>query len=42
MNTQQVVKLLTIANNYIPAVEQRHEKLKREEAFLEATIEIQL
>ena len=36
MNTQQVVKLLAIADNYLPAVEQRYEKLKREEASLEA------
>jgi hypothetical protein len=36
MNAQHVVNLLTIANNYLPAVEQRYEKLKREEASLQA------
>jgi transposase-like protein len=36
MDTQQVVRLLTIANNYLPSVEQRYEKLKREEASLKA------
>ena len=37
MNAQHVVNLLTIANNYLPAVEQRYEKLKRVEASLEAS-----
>ena len=37
MDTQEVIKLLTIANNYLPAVEQRYEKLKRVEASLEAS-----
>ena len=36
MNTQEVVKLLTIANNDLPSVEYRCEKLKREEASLQA------
>jgi predicted transcriptional regulator len=36
MNAQHIVKLLTIANNYLPSVEQRYEKLKREEASLQA------
>jgi hypothetical protein len=35
MNTQQVIRLLTIANNHLPAVEQRCEDLKREVASLE-------
>jgi hypothetical protein len=30
MNTQQVIRLLAIANNHLPAVEQRYERLKRE------------
>ena len=30
MNTQQVIRLLTIANNHLPAVEQRCQELKRE------------
>ncbi len=36
MSTQDVVKLLTIANNDLPSVEYRCEKLKREEASLQA------
>src|SRR6266487_1156818 len=36
MNTQYVIRLLTIANNHLPAVEQRYEKLKREEVSLQA------
>jgi hypothetical protein len=36
MDTQQVVRLLTIANNDLPSVEYRCEKLKREEASLKA------
>jgi hypothetical protein len=36
MNAQQVIRLLTIANNHLPSVEQRCEKLKREEASLQA------
>jgi hypothetical protein len=32
MDTQQVVRLLTIANNDLPSVEYRCEKLKRKEA----------
>ncbi len=36
MDTQQVVRLLTIANNYLPSVEYKCEKLKREEASLKA------
>jgi hypothetical protein len=35
MNTQQVIRLLTIANNHLPVVEQRCEDLKREVASLE-------
>ena len=35
MNTQQVIRLLAIANNHLPAVEQRCEKLKREVHSLE-------
>jgi hypothetical protein len=36
MDTQDVVRLLTIANNDLPSVEYRCEKLKREEASLKA------
>jgi predicted transcriptional regulator len=36
MDTQQVVRLLTIANDDLPSVEYRCEKLKREEASLKA------
>jgi hypothetical protein len=36
MNTPQIIRLLTIANNHLPAVEQRCEKLKREVHSLEA------
>jgi hypothetical protein len=36
MDAQQVVRLLTIANNDLPSVEYRCEKLKREEASLQA------
>jgi chromosome segregation ATPase len=36
MNTQHVVRLLTIANNDLPSVEYKCEKLKREEASLKA------
>jgi hypothetical protein len=36
MDAQQVVRLLTIANNDLPSVEYRCEKLKREEASLKA------
>jgi hypothetical protein len=36
MDTQQVVRLLTIANNDLPSVEYRYKKLKREEASLKA------
>jgi hypothetical protein len=36
MNTQHIVNVLAIANNYLPSVERRYEKLKREEAFLQA------
>jgi len=35
MNAQQVIRLLTIANNHLPSVEQRCENLKREVASLE-------
>jgi hypothetical protein len=35
MNTQHVIRLLAIANNYLPSVEQRYEKLKGEEASLQ-------
>jgi chromosome segregation ATPase len=34
MDAQQVVRLLTIANDDLPSVEYRYEKLKREEASL--------
>ena len=37
MNTQHVIRLLAIADNHLPAVEQRYEKLKRVEASLEAS-----
>jgi transposase-like protein len=37
MDTQEVIKLLTIANNDLPSVEYRYEKLKREEASLKAS-----
>jgi hypothetical protein len=36
MDAQQVVRLLTIANNDLPSVQWRCEKLKREEASLKA------
>jgi hypothetical protein len=36
MSTQDVVNLLTIANNDLPSVEYRCKKLKREEASLQA------
>jgi Fe-S-cluster formation regulator IscX/YfhJ len=36
MDAQQVVRLLTIANDDLPSVEYRYEKLKREEASLQA------
>ncbi len=36
MDTQQVVRLLTITNDDLPSVEYRCEKLKREEASLKA------
>ena len=36
IDTQEVVRLLTIANNDLPSVEYRCEKLRREEASLEA------
>ncbi len=36
IDTQQVVRLLTIANNDLPSVQWRCEKLKREEASLKA------
>jgi transposase len=36
MDTQHVIRLLTIANSDLPAVEYRYEKLKREEASLQA------
>jgi chromosome segregation ATPase len=36
MNTQYIVNVLKIANNHLPAVEYRCEKLKREEASLKA------
>jgi hypothetical protein len=36
MNAQHVVKLLAIANNDLPSVEYRCEKLKRQEAYLQA------
>jgi hypothetical protein len=36
MSTQDVVNLLTIANNDLPSVQWRYEKLKREEASLKA------
>ena len=36
MNTQDVVNLLTIANNDLPSVQWRYEKLKREEASIKA------
>jgi hypothetical protein len=35
MNGQQVIRLLTIANNHLPAVEQRCQELKREAYSLE-------
>ena len=35
MNTQHVVNLLKIANNHLPAVEQRCQELKREVYSLE-------
>ena len=35
MNTQHVIRLLTIANNHLPSVEQRCEELKREVYSLE-------
>ena len=35
MNTQQVIRLLTIANNHLPAVEQRCQELKRQVYSLE-------
>ena len=35
MNTQQVIRLLTIANNHLPSVEQRCQELKREVYSLE-------
>src|SRR2546423_4852253 len=36
MNSQQVIRLLTIANNHLPLVEYRCENLRREEASLKA------
>jgi hypothetical protein len=36
MNAQHVVNVLKIANNHLPSVEYRCEKLKREEASLQA------
>jgi hypothetical protein len=36
IDTQDVVRLLTIANNDLPSVEYRYERLKREEASLQA------
>jgi type II secretory pathway component GspD/PulD (secretin) len=36
MNSQQVIRLLTIASIHLPAVEYRYENLKREEASLQA------
>ena len=36
MDTQHVIRLLTIANSDLPSVEYRYEKLKREEASLQA------
>jgi hypothetical protein len=36
MSTQDVVNLLTIANNDLPSVQWRYEKLRREEASLQA------
>lgn len=36
IDTQHVIRLLTIANSDLPAVEYRYEKLKREEASLQA------
>jgi hypothetical protein len=38
MNAQHIVKLLTIANNCLPSVEYRYEKLKRELNSLEGSI----
>jgi hypothetical protein len=35
MNAQHVVNLIKIANNHLPAVEQRYENLKREVYSLE-------
>ena len=35
MNAQQVIRILTVSNNHLPAVEQRYEKLKREVHSLE-------
>jgi len=35
MNTQQVIRLLRVSNNHLPAVEQRYESLKRELYSLE-------
>ena len=35
MNSQQVIRLLTIANSHLPSVEQRCENLKKEVASLE-------
>jgi hypothetical protein len=35
MNPQRVINLLKIANNYLPSVEYRYEKLKREEVSLQ-------
>ena len=36
MNSQQVIRLLTIASIHLPSVEYRYENLKREEASLQA------
>jgi hypothetical protein len=40
MDTQDVVRLLTIANNDLPSMEYRYEKLKREEASYKQVIRI--
>ena len=37
MNSQQVIRLLTIANNHLPLVEHRYQELKRLEASLQSS-----
>jgi hypothetical protein len=37
MNSQQVIRLLTIANNHLPLVEHRYHELKRQEASLQSS-----